>query len=134
MNGLIELEEMSFYAYHGCFKEEQVVGNKFTVNISFTTNCKAAAASDHLSDAVNYVQIYNITKHDIAIKSHLLEHVGARIVNAGANLAVVETKSAGELLFQQSVGGVWLDSPVQVYPDLLRSEGRAKEMPEHLRK
>ncbi len=82
MNGLIELEEMSFYAYHGCFKEEQVVGNKFTVNIAFTTNCKVAAASDHLSDAVNYVQIYNITKHEIAIKSHLLEHVGARIVNA----------------------------------------------------
>ena len=63
-----------------------------------------------------------------------MAELGARIVNAGANLAVVETESAGELLFQQNVGGVWLDSPVQVYPDLLRSEGRAKEMPEHLRK
>ena len=31
---LIELEEMVFYAYHGCFKEEKLVGNRFIVNIS----------------------------------------------------------------------------------------------------
>ncbi|MBN2744658.1 dihydroneopterin aldolase [Breznakibacter xylanolyticus] len=82
MNGLIELEEMSFYAYHGCFKEEQVVGNKFAVNISFITNCGPASASDHLADAVNYVHIYNIAKREMAIKSHLLEHVAGRIITA----------------------------------------------------
>ena len=27
--GVIELENMEFYAFHGCYKEEQVVGNKF---------------------------------------------------------------------------------------------------------
>jgi predicted transcriptional regulator len=36
--------------------------------------------------------------------------------------------------FRQNVGGVWLASPVQVYLDLLRGEGRAKELAEHLRK
>jgi hypothetical protein len=60
--------------------------------------------------------------------------LGARVVNEGANLAVIETKSAGELLFRQNVGGIWLASPIQVYLDLLRGEGRAKEMAEHLRK
>jgi hypothetical protein len=63
-----------------------------------------------------------------------MAELGARVVNEGANLAVIETKSAGELLFRQNVGGVWLASPVQVYLDLLRGEGRAKEMAEHLRK
>jgi hypothetical protein len=58
----------------------------------------------------------------------------ARVVNEGANLAVIETKLAGELLFRQQLSGVWLASPVQVYLDLLRSEGRAKEMAEHLRR
>jgi hypothetical protein len=62
-----------------------------------------------------------------------LAELDARIVTEGANLAVIETKSAGELLFREQVGGVWLASPVQVYLDLLRSEGRAKEMAEHLR-
>jgi hypothetical protein len=60
--------------------------------------------------------------------------LGARVVSEGANLAVIEAKSAGDLLFRERVGGVWLASPVQVYLDLLRGEGRAKEMAEHLRR
>jgi len=63
-----------------------------------------------------------------------MAELDARVVNEGANLAVIETKSAGELLFRQNVGGVWLANPVQVYLDLLRGEGRSKEMAEHLRK
>lgn len=63
-----------------------------------------------------------------------MAELDARVVNEGANLAVIETKSAGELLFRQNVGGVWLASPAQVYLDLLRGEGRSKEMAEHLRK
>lgn len=63
-----------------------------------------------------------------------MAELDARVVNEGANFAVIETKSAGELLFRQNIGGVWLASPVQVYLDLLRGEGRAKEMAEHLRK
>ena len=60
--------------------------------------------------------------------------LGARVANEGANLAIIEAKSPGELLFRERVGGIWLASPIQVYLDLLRGEGRAKEMAEHLRK
>jgi hypothetical protein len=60
--------------------------------------------------------------------------LGARVVTEGSNLAVLETKSAGELLFREQVAGTWLASPVQVYLDLLRGEGRAKELAEHLRR
>jgi hypothetical protein len=63
-----------------------------------------------------------------------IAELDARVVNEGANLAVVEAKSAGELLFRQQFGGVWLASPIQVYLDLLRGEGRTKEMAEHLRR
>ena len=57
----------------------------------------------------------------------------ARVVDQGANLAVIEVKSPGELLFRESVNGIWLASVVQVYLDLMRSEGRAREMAKHLR-
>ena len=62
-----------------------------------------------------------------------IAELGARVVNEGANLTIIEAKSPGELLFREQVGGVWLASPIQVYLDLLRGEGRAKEMAEHLR-
>ena len=57
----------------------------------------------------------------------------ARVVTEGANLAIIEVKSSGELLFRKNIDGAWLASPVQVYLDLVRGEGRAKEMAEHLR-
>jgi hypothetical protein len=58
----------------------------------------------------------------------------ARVVSEGANLAIVEVKSPDELLFREQMDGIWLASPIQVYLDLMRGEGRAKEMAEHLRR
>jgi hypothetical protein len=63
-----------------------------------------------------------------------LAALNARVVEEGANFSVIETKSAGDLLFREQIGGAWLASPIQVYLDLLRSEGRAKELAQHLRK
>jgi len=60
--------------------------------------------------------------------------LGARPVSEGTNLAVIEAKSPGELLFREQVNGVWLASPIQVYLDLVGSDGRGKEMAEHLRR
>ena len=64
----------------------------------------------------------------------VLEELDAHKVNHGANLTVIAVKSSDELLFREHKHGTWLASPVQVYLDLIQSEGRAKEMAEHLRK
>ena len=58
----------------------------------------------------------------------------ANVITEGANLAVIETRSAGELLFRERFEGLWLASPIQIYLDLIRGEGRSKEMAEHFRK
>jgi hypothetical protein len=60
--------------------------------------------------------------------------LGARVVTEGANFAMIEAKSPGELLYREQVDGIWLASPIQVYLDLLQGEGRTKEMADHLRK
>lgn len=60
--------------------------------------------------------------------------LNARIVSEGANLIVIEAQSPGELLFREQVDGLWLASPIQIYLDLLRGEGRSREMAEHYRK
>lgn len=57
----------------------------------------------------------------------------ARPVSDGANLALIEARLPGELLFRNRVGNAWLASPIHVYLDLLQGEGRAKEMAAHLR-
>lgn len=63
-----------------------------------------------------------------------LADLNARPVAEGTNLSLIEIKSPDELLFGQKLNGVWLASPIQVYLDLLRGEGRAKELAAHLRR
>ncbi len=78
----ILLENMEFFAYHGCFKEEQIIGNQFVVNLELETPTDAAETSDHLTDTLNYQEVYNIVGKQMQQKSHLLEHVGRRILDA----------------------------------------------------
>ena len=80
--GLIQIENMEFYAFHGHFKEERIVGNKFLVDLTIETDMKIAAASDNLKDAVNYQRIYEIVKQQMELKSHLLENIAGRILDA----------------------------------------------------
>ncbi len=79
--GTIELEKMEFFAYHGCYKEEKVVGNYFLVDLKFNTDCNSAIRSDSLSDTINYLEIYELIKKEMEIKSNLLENVAGRIIN-----------------------------------------------------
>lgn len=63
-----------------------------------------------------------------------LADIDAREVGEGFNFAVIPVRSSGELLFRERAGDAWLASPIHVYLDLLRSEGRSREMADHLRK
>jgi len=80
--GLIEIEGMEFYAYHGHFIEEQVVGNKFILNVSIETNCDTSGKSDNLRDALDYQKVYCLIKKEMDIKSFLLENICNRILDA----------------------------------------------------
>jgi len=80
--GEIHLEDMEFYAFHGHFKEEQIVGNRFLVNLTLSTNMERPGESDNLKDALNYQEAYEIVKQEMGKKSHLLEHIARRILDA----------------------------------------------------
>jgi len=80
--GLIEIEGMHFYAYHGHFKTEQIVGNDFLVELQMNVDCEKASVSDNLADALNYQAAYEVVKKEMAIKSRLLENVANRILDA----------------------------------------------------
>ena len=80
--GLILIENMEFYSFHGHFREERIVGNKFLVDLTIETDMKVPAESDNLKDAVNYQHVYEIVKQQMEMKSHLLEHIAGRILDA----------------------------------------------------
>lgn len=78
----ITLEGMRFYAYHGFYKEEQVIGNYYQVDLSISTDIKKAGASDDLADTINYETLYLIVKYEMNQQSKLLEHVLYRIADS----------------------------------------------------
>jgi dihydroneopterin aldolase len=80
--GLIHIENMEFYSFHGHFKEERIVGNRFRVDLTLETDMTIPEGSDNLKDAVNYQRVYEIVKQQMELKSHLLEHIAGRILDA----------------------------------------------------
>ncbi|MCQ2300149.1 MAG: dihydroneopterin aldolase [Bacteroidales bacterium] len=78
----ISIDNMKFYAYHGCFSEEQKIGTYFTVNVRMETDTTQAQKSDDLSHTVNYLAVYQVVKREMMTPSHLLECVADRIGNA----------------------------------------------------
>ena len=79
--GIIEIEGMEFYAYHGYYDVEQKVGTRFLVDIHIETDCSKAAASDNLDNALDYQNVYLTVKKEMAVVSNLLEHVAGRILD-----------------------------------------------------
>lgn len=81
-NTIIELENMEFQAFHGCYPLEQVVGNRFLVNVTIEANLQNAALSDDVKETINYLNVYQTVSREMAKKSHILENVAARIIDA----------------------------------------------------
>ncbi len=81
--GKIIIEEMEFYAFHGHYQEEQIVGNRFLVDLEMEADLSEPARTDNLDDAVNYQQAYQIIQNEMRrTKSYLLENIGKRILDA----------------------------------------------------
>ncbi len=78
----ILIEGMEFFSYHGCFKEEQIIGTKFLVDMEIKVDVSEAEKTDDLSKTINYQTIYNLIKKEMEIKSKLLEHLGRRILDS----------------------------------------------------
>ncbi|MDY5969469.1 MAG: dihydroneopterin aldolase [Bacteroidales bacterium] len=79
---VIRIENMRFYAFHGCFDEEQRIGTRFRVDLSMQVDTAQAQRSDRLEDTVNYLSVYRTVKEQMETPSHLLEHVADRIGEA----------------------------------------------------
>jgi len=80
--GIINVNGIKLYAYHGCLEEEAVIGANYIVDVRIETDFLQAQRTDDLSQTVDYVVIYNIVKSEMAIRSRLIEHVAGRIADA----------------------------------------------------
>lgn len=79
--GLIKVEGIKLYAYHGHLPEEAILGGHFLINVYVNTDTTLVEKSDELEDTVDYVKIIAVVKEQMLIRSNMIEHPAARIAD-----------------------------------------------------
>lgn len=80
--GLIEVNGIRVYAYHGCLAEEGRIGGHYNVDVSIEGDFAEAEQTDKLGDTIDYARVTSIVKEQMGQRSHLVEHVCRRILIA----------------------------------------------------
>jgi 7,8-dihydroneopterin aldolase/epimerase/oxygenase len=79
--GIIKLENIRTFSFHGCLEEESKIGSNYRVDLEIKTDLRLSSITDVLKDTVDYVLLNQIVVEQMAIRANLLEHVAQRIVD-----------------------------------------------------
>lgn len=78
--GIVKVENIRVFAYHGCLKEEAKIGSDYRVDLEIKANLQQSAKTDLLRDTVDYVFLNKIVREEMLKPTHLLETVAKRIL------------------------------------------------------
>ncbi|MDO5707054.1 MAG: 2-amino-4-hydroxy-6-hydroxymethyldihydropteridine diphosphokinase [Andreesenia angusta] len=80
--GKIIMKNLAFYSYHGAMKEENVLGQKFFIDLELVADIDKSAYTDSVEDTVHYGEVYQTIK-DIMENSkyNLIEAVAQKIID-----------------------------------------------------
>lgn len=77
----IYLRNVRFHAFHGVLPQEGIVGNDYLVNLVLDYDFSSAMKTDDLQGTLNYAEVYQKVREEMAVPSKLLEHVAGRIAH-----------------------------------------------------
>jgi dihydroneopterin aldolase len=78
----VGLEGIKFYAHHGYYEEETVIGNHYILDVTVETDFSAASQTDDLTQTVNYEKIYQTCSEVMAKNVKLLEAISEQIIDS----------------------------------------------------
>lgn len=81
MSSKIYLRNVRFHAFHGVLPQEGIVGNDYLVNLVLDYDFSSAMKNDDLQGTLNYAEVYQKVREEMAVPSKLLEHVAGRIAH-----------------------------------------------------
>jgi dihydroneopterin aldolase len=79
--GVIKINNIKVYAFHGCLDEEAKIGSAYRIDVKVKADLRKSAKTDELADTVDYVHLNYIVTQEMAIRSKLLEEVAQRILS-----------------------------------------------------
>jgi dihydroneopterin aldolase len=73
----IHLSKLRFYAYHGLFAEERILGSHYELDLSITLDTNERVSS--LDRSIDYAAVFELVKKRMAVPTELLETLAADI-------------------------------------------------------
>jgi dihydroneopterin aldolase len=70
--GIIKLQNIRTFSYHGCLVEEEKIGSDYRVDLEVKTDLRKSSQTDELLDTIDYVLLNKIVVEEMAIRSKLL--------------------------------------------------------------
>ena len=102
----IHVKGLRFWAHHGCMEEEAIIGQEYRVDVTLWVNLAPSAATDDLTQTVDYVDVHRIVKREMGVRSKLVEQVCQRIVTGlREELPLAEAVEVKVTKFQPPIGG-----------------------------
>ena len=78
----IRLDGIYLRAFHGCYDLEQQVGNRFRVDVVLRTPLGDLPKTDDVTQAVNYLTVYEIVERTMQRTQRTVEAAAANIIEA----------------------------------------------------
>ena len=78
----IRLDGIYVRAFHGCYDLEQQVGNRFRVNIVIRTPLGDLPATDDVTQAVNYLTVFEIVERTMQRTQRTIEAAASNVIAA----------------------------------------------------
>ena len=78
----IRLDGIYVRAFHGCYDLEQQVGNRFRVDIVIRTPLGDLPATDDVTQAVNYLTIFEIVERTMQRTQRTIEAAASNVIAA----------------------------------------------------
>lgn len=115
MDGIISLEGLEFFAYHGVSEAERQTGNKYIVDVKVISNFDLAAQTDTIKHTIDYALLYNLVKKEMEQPTKLLETIAKRICDKVQTQFGVQKVEVTLSKLNPPIGGICTKAKV-VYP------------------
>ena len=87
----LQLNDMSFYGYHGNLEAERELGGRYKVDLEIGLDLAPAAGADDVAETVDYVRVYQLVREVVEEQQHrLLESMAETIAAQVLGLPRVE--------------------------------------------
>ena len=79
--GIVKVTDLLVYGYHGCLKEESIIGGDYRTDVWIKLKDNYQILSDELSETVDYGAVTAVVVEEMKKKSKLIESVCERIAD-----------------------------------------------------